>query len=116
MCSSRITYVYILACAGNKYYVGYSGRLHERLTDHFLGQGAIFTRLNKPQRLLSYRKGTKKDEFREYCAYVAEFGIKKVGGYNEALALKEGFEWPFSPQFAPIPRKHLMKELEKLRN
>jgi putative endonuclease len=42
--------VYLLACAGNRSYVGISPRPDERYVAHVAGRGGAFTRANPPER------------------------------------------------------------------
>lgn len=48
-----IWYVYLLECATGRIYTGVSPRPVERITTHQKGRGALFTRINQPQRLLA---------------------------------------------------------------
>ncbi|HET9693062.1 MAG TPA: GIY-YIG nuclease family protein, partial [Steroidobacteraceae bacterium] len=41
--------VYLLACAGDRCYVGISPRPDERFATHCAGRGGAFTRANPPQ-------------------------------------------------------------------
>ena len=76
-------FVYVLACAQDKYYVGYSTKLHERLVRHFAGRGAVFTKRYKPQSVLMYRSVlSKTEEFEVFLKFVQVFGEDNVGGFN----------------------------------
>jgi len=44
--------VYVLECANNTYYVGMSWDLERRMTEHFRGQGAMWTQQNPPLRVV----------------------------------------------------------------
>jgi putative endonuclease len=45
-------YIYILRCCGDKYYVGMTSHLIDRMYRHTTGQGAKFTRRNLPCQLV----------------------------------------------------------------
>lgn len=51
--AEAIWYVYLLECATGRIYTGVSPRPAVRLTTHRKGRGALFTRINEPQRLLA---------------------------------------------------------------
>lgn len=46
-------YVYLLECQGARIYTGVTPNLDRRITTHRIGRGALFTRINQPQRLLA---------------------------------------------------------------
>lgn len=50
--SDRHWFVYILECHTGKLYTGATPNVRERMLKHLNGKGAMFTRLNRPQRLL----------------------------------------------------------------
>lgn len=92
----RKPYIYILACADDTYYVGFTRWLHQRLGQHFIGDGAVFTKLHKPLSVLMYREAkNEEDEYKAWRKFADVFGYKKVGGYNPSLCKKFGFEWPY---------------------
>ena len=47
-------FVYILECAGNRFYTGYTKDLGRRFQEHLAGRGGMFTRLNRPVRMVYY--------------------------------------------------------------
>ncbi len=51
--TETIWYVYLLECVTGRIYTGVSPRPAERITTHRKGRGALFTRINQPQRLLA---------------------------------------------------------------
>lgn len=51
--SDSVWYVYLLECRSDRIYTGISPHLDERLATHRKGRGALFTRINPPQRLLA---------------------------------------------------------------
>ena len=54
-------YVYILLCKDGSYYTGYAKDMKSRLEQHRKGQGARYTRMHKPDRVV----------------YVEDFGSRK---------------------------------------
>jgi putative endonuclease len=46
-------YVYLLGCANDSFYVGYTTHLARRFALHTAGRGSRYTRLNRPVRLLA---------------------------------------------------------------
>lgn len=51
--SSRPWFVYLLECKNGRLYTGITPDLAERFRKHSEGKGAMFTRLNKPSRMLA---------------------------------------------------------------
>ena len=45
-------YVYILLCKDGSYYTGYARDMKSRLEQHRKGQGARYTRMHKPERVV----------------------------------------------------------------
>ena len=45
-------YVYILQCCNDEYYVGQTGHLINRLYNHIVGHGSVFTKKNLPYNLV----------------------------------------------------------------
>ena len=76
-------FVYVLLCSNETYYVGYSTKLHDRLRKHFSGQGAVFTKRNKPISVLSFESNVPKyRELEVWKFYSSVFGESRVGGFN----------------------------------
>ena len=44
-------YVYVIMCEDGSFYTGYTKNLDSRLTLHFNGRGARYTRMHKPEKL-----------------------------------------------------------------
>ena len=74
--------VYILACEGDRYYVGYTKYLHFRLVQHFGLHGAKFTQKHRPLSLLAWMPGDEKREFAVWKTFAKIFGASNVGGYR----------------------------------
>ena len=51
--NSQVWFVYLLECENGKLYTGITPDLVERFRKHATGKGAMFTRLNKPVRIIA---------------------------------------------------------------
>ncbi len=51
--NSQVWFVYLLECENGKLYTGITPDLAERFRKHATGKGAMFTRLNKPSRIIA---------------------------------------------------------------
>ena len=51
--NDTVWYVYLLECQTARIYTGVTPKLDRRITMHRKGRGALFTRINKPERLLA---------------------------------------------------------------
>lgn len=69
----KVWYLYLLECAGGRYYAGVTNRLSFRMRAHRSGKGAKFTRGNRPVQLLGARSFPGKSE-----AMKAEWAIKQL--------------------------------------
>ena len=49
----RPWYVYMLLCKSNRIYTGATPDLQKRFDTHVSGRGAMFTRINTPQKILA---------------------------------------------------------------
>ncbi|MGI6109955.1 MAG: GIY-YIG nuclease family protein [Eubacteriaceae bacterium] len=58
----RIHYVYILSCADDSLYTGYTTDLENRLKTHNAGKGAKYTRSHLPVRLVYFEELESKGE------------------------------------------------------
>lgn len=66
-------YTYILKCADNSLYTGWTNNLKKRLEDHNLGKGAKYTRARLPVALVYYETYDTREE-----AMRREAAIKKL--------------------------------------
>ena len=66
-------FVYLLECTSGRIYTGVSPHLDRRIAAHRRGKGALFTKINKPIRVLAAKPFPSKHE-----ALVAERQIKPV--------------------------------------
>lgn len=91
--------VYTLELEDGCKYVGYTKNLKRRLTQHFLGEGAKWTKLHKPIGLESVVYGDTKDENRIAAKLIKEQGYDKVRG---GVYIEKGNEPPID-FFNPDP-------------
>ena len=73
-------WIYVLRCEGEKYYIGATRNLHNRLIEHFSGEGAIFTKKHKPQSVLLYKRGLPRDEDKVAFEFIRVFGLQNACG------------------------------------
>lgn len=66
-------YVYLLQTENDKIYTGISPDVNARFDKHAVGKGALFTRLNKPLKVLAFKAFSSKRE-----AAMVEIQIKKI--------------------------------------
>ena len=79
-------YTYILKCADNTLYCGWTNDLEKRLAAHNAGTAAKYTRTRRPVKLVYYEEFETKQE-----AMSREFHIKRMSRL-EKLALINGLE------------------------
>jgi putative endonuclease len=72
--------VYVLECENNCYYIGVSSNLNARLAQHFEGEGAAFTRKNKPIKLIEVHIGGEAKENEITEKYIEKYTLRKVSG------------------------------------
>ena len=66
-------YTYILKCADNTLYTGWTNHLEKRITDHNAGKGAKYTKSRRPVELVYFETfPTKEDAMRR------EYAIKQL--------------------------------------
>ncbi len=77
-------YAYIVECADNTYYCGYTNNLEKRIKTHNQGKGAKYTRSRLPVVLVYYEVFSSKEE-----AMSREWHLKKLShAAKKALADK----------------------------
>ncbi|MGZ7067611.1 MAG: GIY-YIG nuclease family protein [Methanobacterium sp.] len=74
--------VYVIKCENDKYYVGYSTKLFERINQHFMGEGSKWTQLHKPIRVVFVRELGIDEIPTVIERQVTNEYIKKYGEYN----------------------------------
>ena len=84
--------IYVIKCKNDKYYVGRTKYLDERVEDHLTGQGSTWTKMNKPIKLLRVIKDCDKyDEDKYVLMYMEKYGVNNVrGGSYSQIKLSEG--------------------------
>ncbi|MFN3709519.1 MAG: GIY-YIG nuclease family protein [Alishewanella aestuarii] len=73
-------YVYLLECSNKRIYTGVSPDVDARIRKHQFGKGALFTKINKPERLLAQKAFSSKRE-----ALQVEQQIKKMPAEGKRL-------------------------------
>lgn len=76
--------VYVLELSNNKFYVGRTDDIERRIGQHFLGHGAIWTRINKPISVVSFE--IEKDDWYENYKTLQ---LMKINGIQNV----RGGEW-----------------------
>ncbi len=59
---NRAWFIYLLECQGGRLYTGITPDLEERFRKHSLGKGAMFTRLNRPERMIAAKPCANRSE------------------------------------------------------
>lgn len=77
--------VYVLELTGEKYYVGMSGNLEQRMNEHWSGEGAIWTKKHPPVRVVTTYNVQDYSELesiekRETIDRMEQYGVGKVRG------------------------------------
>lgn len=70
-----MSFIYLLCLENDKYYVGRTSDIHRRIGQHFLGEGAKWTKLHKPKSIILYT--TELNEYHE--DYMTLLTMKKYG-------------------------------------
>jgi len=75
------TTIYVLELQDNHYYIGKSSNVEERYFDYINGQGAAWTKLHSPIKILTiYNEMSSFDEDKITKEYMFKYGINKVRG------------------------------------
>ena len=84
---NKMSIIYVLACACNKYYVGKTDRpLGKRVLEHFVQRGSEWTSMYQPHRVIESITSTdplKEDEITK--KYMMKYGIENVRGGSYAM-------------------------------
>lgn len=83
--------IYILELEKGKYYVGRTEHKKNRINDHFLGRGSLFTRKYKPKKLLqTFSNCDEFDEDKYVFKLMDVYGIENVrGGVFSSLTISD---------------------------
>lgn len=76
-------YTYILKCADNTYYTGWTLCLKRRLKEHNSGKGAKYTRCRTPVSLVYYEEYETKQE-----AMKREYAIKQLSRKEKEILIR----------------------------
>jgi len=77
----NMTNIYVLKLTHNKYYVGKTKNLNNRLLDHFSNNGSVWTKKYKPIKILHIHKNCEPlDEDKYTIKYMSKYGIDNVRG------------------------------------
>ena len=68
--------IYVLECEGGKFYVGKTGDGERRLKQHISGQGAQWTKMHKPKRIVDYYKNAKDSD--EKKIWIGSRGVSRI--------------------------------------
>lgn len=82
------TMIYILLCRQDKFYIGKSTRIEERVLEHFSNIGSEWTKLYKPIEIIECFESTGEfDEDNYTKKYMSEYGIENVrgGSYSQLI-------------------------------
>lgn len=79
-----MNYVYILRCADNSLYTGWTNDLEKRVKIHSEGKGAKYTRARLPIELVYFEKYENKIE-----AMKREYEIKKLKRQEKLMLIKK---------------------------
>jgi len=86
-----MVYIYILKLKQGKYYVGKTSNPNFRIESHFNSEGAEWTKMYKPEKLLEIIDGDDYDEDKYTNMYMDKYGIDNVrgGSYTSIILDKE---------------------------
>lgn len=59
---SKAWFIYLLECQNGRLYTGITPNLEERFRKHSTGKGAMFTRLNRPLRMIAAKPCVNRSE------------------------------------------------------
>lgn len=102
-------YMYIVECADQTLYTGYTPHLKERLVAHNEGKGAKYTRVRRPVRLVWAKKWPSKS-----LAMKAEYAFKQLTRLQkEKFLVTYGIHLPLKQNFSPVIVEAADEEEEK---
>lgn len=80
-----MNYTYLLQCADNTYYCGWTNDLDKRVKTHNEGRGARYTRCRRPVVLVHYEEFASREE-----AMKRECAIKKLNKKQKQQLIESG--------------------------
>jgi predicted GIY-YIG superfamily endonuclease len=76
-------YIYVLKLVDDRYYIGRSQNIVQRIEDHFSGNGSIYTKKYKPLSVVEIvEEKTIDDEKNKTIEYIEKYTWEKVRGYT----------------------------------
>jgi predicted GIY-YIG superfamily endonuclease len=94
-------YVYVLELEDNRYYIGRTSNIVQRMQEHFNGNGSVYTSKFKPIKIVEVNEElTLEDERNKTLEYMELYDWKKVRGYvwcKEHLLKKPDKEKEYKP-------------------
>lgn len=89
-----MTTIYILECQDNKYYIGRTNNIDDRLSEHFTHKGSEWTKKYPPIRLIEEINDSDNfEEDKQTKMYMANYGIDNVrGGTYSMLELTDNMK------------------------
>lgn len=83
-------FVYLIECKTGRIYTGVTPDMSSRMTKHRRGRGAVFTRINPPERLLAAKPFADRSE-----AQQVEVQVKRLpAAYKRVLADEWSQQYP----------------------
>jgi predicted GIY-YIG superfamily endonuclease len=80
---SNKDYIYVLKLVDDRYYIGRSQNIVQRIEDHFSGNGSIYTKKYKPLNVVEIvEEKTIDDEKNKTIEYIEKYTWEKVRGYT----------------------------------
>jgi predicted GIY-YIG superfamily endonuclease len=75
-------YIYVLKLVDDRYYIGRSQNIVQRIEDHFSGNGSVYTKKYKPLNVVEIvEEKTNDDERNKTIEYIGKYTWEKVRGY-----------------------------------
>ncbi len=92
-------FIYSLRLANDMYYIGKSTNPTRRIEEHFIGDGALFTKIHKPIEVISIISNADDfDEDKHVKLFMAKYGIDNVRGGSYCNAKINDFQKSFLSQ------------------
>ncbi len=86
-------YVYILLCKDGSYYTGHAVDVKRRIERHMKGQGARYTRMHKPEKIVYLQEFESRREAMEREREIKSFNhsrkVRLVNSHDKTNLLKE---------------------------
>ena len=108
-------YIYVLKLVDDRYYIGRSQNIVQRIDDHFSGNGSIYTKKYKPLSIVEIvEEKTNDDEKNKTIEYIEKYTWEKVRGYTWC---RVEYKTPFNVSNATKKEPYVHDEIdENIRN